>query len=208
MDPLIVPLVALLAWWFTPPPAPAPVARPAVRQERIILLPDANGNVGSVIVKTATAEQTLTSAYAAAKPDAQGQLLLEQGNPQTTGQQYARVLNALPAAPVAFTVFFASDSDSALTPESVTVLNRLKAALASRAAPEITLVGHTDRRCSTDYNDALSLRRAQHVRGVLLQAGISATGMDVAGRGEREPLVPTADEVAEEKNRRVEINLR
>lgn len=208
MDPLIVPLVALLAWWFTPPPAPLPVARPAVRQERVILLPDANGNVGSVIIKTATHEQTLTSAYAAAKPDVQGQLLVEQETQQATGRQYARLLNALPAAPVAFTVFFASDSDSALTPDSINVLNRLKAALAGRAAPEITLVGHTDRLGSTDYNDALSLRRAHHVRGVLLQAGFSPTGMDVAGRGEREPLVQTADDVAEERNRRVEINLR
>ena len=208
MDFLIVPLVALAAWWFTPPPAPPAVAPPAVRQERVILLPDANGQVGSVFVKTANAEQTLASAYAAAKPDAQGQLLLEQDDPKTTGQQYARVLNALPAAPVAFTVFFVSDSDSALTADSVNVLNRLKAALAGRAAPEITLVGHTDRRGSPDYNEALSLRRAQHVRGVLLQAGISPAGMDVAGRGEREPLVATADGVAEEKNRRVEINLR
>ena len=148
------------------------------------------------------------SAYAAAKPDAQGQLLIAQETQQATGQQYARLLNALPAAPVAFTVFFASDSDSALTPDSINVLNRLKAALAGRAAPEITLVGHTDRLGSTDYNDALSLRRAHHVRGVLLQAGFSPTGMDVAGRGEREPLVQTADDVAEERNRRVEINLR
>ena len=32
--------------------------------------------------------------------------------------------------------------------------------------------------------------------------------MTFSGRGEREPLVPTADEVAEPANRRVEINLR
>jgi len=30
----------------------------------------------------------------------------------------------------------------------------------------------------------------------------------VAGRGEREPAVPTADEVAEARNRRVEIKIR
>jgi flagellar motor protein MotB len=30
----------------------------------------------------------------------------------------------------------------------------------------------------------------------------------VAGRGEREPIVPTEDEVAEPRNRRVEITVR
>jgi outer membrane protein OmpA-like peptidoglycan-associated protein len=37
---------------------------------------------------------------------------------------------------------------------------------------------------------------------------VAADRIRVAGRGEREPLVPTADEVAEPQNRRVEINVR
>jgi hypothetical protein len=32
--------------------------------------------------------------------------------------------------------------------------------------------------------------------------------VSVAGRGEREPIVPTEDEVAEPRNRRVEITVR
>ena len=35
-----------------------------------------------------------------------------------------------------------------------------------------------------------------------------AIAINVAGRGEREPIVPTADEVSEPRNRRVEINVR
>ena len=42
----------------------------------------------------------------------------------------------------------------------------------------------------------------------LLQANGIQAQMEFSGRGEREPLVPTADEVAEPANRRVEINLR
>ena len=38
--------------------------------------------------------------------------------------------------------------------------------------------------------------------------GIKAASMEVAGRGEREPVVATADEVAEARNRRVEISIR
>jgi outer membrane protein OmpA-like peptidoglycan-associated protein len=38
--------------------------------------------------------------------------------------------------------------------------------------------------------------------------GISAERILTAGRGKREPLVPTADGVADPRNRRVEISVR
>jgi outer membrane protein OmpA-like peptidoglycan-associated protein len=88
------------------------------------------------------------------------------------------------------------------------VLDELKAFLATHPAPQITVIGHTDRMGTVEYNDALSRQRAETVRELLVEVGIQASSMDVAGRGEREPLVPTADEVPEERNRRVEINVR
>jgi outer membrane protein OmpA-like peptidoglycan-associated protein len=54
---------------------------------------------------------------------------------------------------------------------------------------------------------ALSLRRADSVRSSLISGGVSADKITVAGRGESEPAVPTADGVREPKNRRVEIIL-
>ena len=57
-------------------------------------------------------------------------------------------------------------------------------------------------------NDALSAKRAQAVREQLAGEGVPVEKMEVAGRGEREPLVPTADEVDEPRNRRVEISIR
>jgi len=41
-----------------------------------------------------------------------------------------------------------------------------------------------------------------------VKLGVPRARISVAGRGEREPEVPTADEVAEPRNRRVEINVR
>jgi outer membrane protein OmpA-like peptidoglycan-associated protein len=38
--------------------------------------------------------------------------------------------------------------------------------------------------------------------------GVARDSIQVAGRGEREPLVPTPDEAAEPRNRRVEITVR
>ena len=57
-------------------------------------------------------------------------------------------------------------------------------------------------------DDGLSLRRAERVRNDLIGRGIPGDKIQVAGRGEREPLVPTEDEVAEPRNRRVEITVR
>ena len=53
----------------------------------------------------------------------------------------------------------------------------------------------------------LSLRRARKIRDDMVKLGVPAQ-IQVAGRGEREPLVATEDEVAEPRNRRVEISVR
>jgi outer membrane protein OmpA-like peptidoglycan-associated protein len=80
--------------------------------------------------------------------------------------------------------------------------------LGRRPAPEIAVIGHTDRVGSVQSNDALSLRRAQRIRDDMGKLGVPVDQIQVAGRGEREPLVATEDEVAEPRNRRVEISVR
>ena len=74
--------------------------------------------------------------------------------------------------------------------------------------PDIVIVGHTDRVGTDEYNDALALRRAETVRAVLIRRGLVAENITTSGRGKRELLVPTAEGVAEAKNRRVEIIVR
>ena len=70
---------------------------------------------------------------------------------------------------------------------------------------DFSVTGHTDRAGPAEYNMLLSLRRADAVREALATRGIAAGRISVAGRGEAEPAVPTADGVAEPANRRVEI---
>jgi OOP family OmpA-OmpF porin len=67
------------------------------------------------------------------------------------------------------------------------------------------VTGHADRAGSEHYNKALSLRRANAVRQALIARGISPDSITVAGRGESEPALPTADGVKEQANRRVMI---
>jgi outer membrane protein OmpA-like peptidoglycan-associated protein len=70
------------------------------------------------------------------------------------------------------------------------------------------VIGHTDTVGGVEDNDELSLQRAERVKADLVAQGIPADRIRAAGRGEREPVVPTVDNVDEPRNRRVEINVR
>ena len=80
--------------------------------------------------------------------------------------------------------------------------------IADRPASEVMVIGHTDRVGNAELNDKLSLTRAQLIRNLLIESGVAEDKLEAIGRGERDPLVPTADDVDEPKNRRVEINVR
>lgn len=195
MGPVIVAAVAAIAILLQAEPA-----------DRVVLLPDANGKVGAVMVKTAGGERLLDQAYAGAVVDRQGRIEAVREDATTVRERFGAALAAQPMRPVSFVVNFVSGTDQ-LTPESQAVLEQLKTEIARRPAAEIVAIGHTDRIGTDAVNDALSLKRAETVRDAVLAVGVSVR-VDVAGRGEREPLIPTADEVSEPRNRRVEINIR
>jgi len=58
-----------------------------------------------------------------------------------------------------------------------------------RKIESIAFIGHTDRYGKTDYNDALSLQRANTVRDYLASFGVKADKVTTEGRGNREPVV-------------------
>jgi outer membrane protein OmpA-like peptidoglycan-associated protein len=120
---------------------------------------------------------------------------------------FGAALDAQPPRPVSFTVFFVFGTDEP-TPESRQLFVRISAEIAARPAAEVVVVGHTDRVGSEEQNDALSRQRAERVARLLQEAGIAGDRLRLAGRGEREPLVATEDEVPEPRNRRVEVTVR
>lgn len=69
----------------------------------------------------------------------------------------------------------------------------------------IEVTGFTDTSGSPAYNLGLSERRAQLVAAELERLGVPATDLVVTGRGQEDLRVPTADNVREAGNRRVEI---
>ena len=179
-----------------------------VMPDRIVLLPGPDGKLGAVVVRSAAGEARLDTAYAAAEVTRAGAIAQGREDAGSVAKRFSEVLAAQPPRPVSFTVYFVTGSATELAPESQVVMAGLKAELVRRAAPEITVIGHTDRVGNAETNDALSVSRAEAVRDMLLASGTKAFSLDATGRGEREPLVATADGVAEPRNRRVEISLR
>ena len=176
---------------------------------QVVLLPDANGKTGSVVITPETGSPlTLDKAYSVATIRSRGASNNAVGDSAQLSQQFASTLAARPAPPVSFTLYFEFGSAVDILPSFQPVWQQISAALPVYPAVEVTVIGHTDRVGTQESNDILSLQRATTVRGLLVQVGIPATNIEVAGRGEREPIVPTDDEVAEPRNRRVEINLR
>jgi outer membrane protein OmpA-like peptidoglycan-associated protein len=176
--------------------------------ERVVLLPGPDGKAGAVVVATnAGGSMLLDQPYTAVAINNQGRINAVREDAASVRVRYQAALDAQPARPVSFSVFFVRGKDE-ITMESKPLVEKLKAEIARRPAPEIMVIGHTDRVGSDASNDILSLKRAEAMRNALVKAGIAASSISIAGRGEREPLVPTADEVAEPKNCRVEVNVR
>jgi hypothetical protein len=83
-----------------------------------------------------------------------------------------------------------------------------QAIAALHADPELhlQLIGHADEDNSDDYNDALSRRRAEHLRQQLIARDPSlAPRIHVEARGELDASAPGDDKAAKARNRRVEL---
>lgn len=110
-------------------------------------------------------------------------------------------------AAVSITVNFAPGS-STLTPQAAAALTAVGQALASPdlQAFRFRIEGHTDTTGDAALNMALSQRRAEAVRDFLLaRFSIPPARLVAAGLGESQPLVPTGDNVANPRNRRVQV---
>lgn len=205
---LFATLVAMMAGCATPPPPappPAPVA-PPVPKETVTLLPQADGSASAVVVTSAAQVVVLDRPYMIASFDA-GVIGVTETSAETVQERFSDLIAADPPGPKQFLLFYEL-GDIKLTAESIALYEQVKAELKNYPAGEVVVIAHTDRTGSVKSNDQLSMRRAESVKALLIEIGISEHIIQVAGRGENEPLVPTKDGVAEAQNRRVEIKVR
>jgi outer membrane protein OmpA-like peptidoglycan-associated protein len=105
-----------------------------------------------------------------------------------------------------FTVYFDFDSWT-LTAEDLTVLTNVINSARTGGQSHITIVGHTDTSGSAEYNQKLSVHRANVVVEALVDMGARRQAIQASGVGESDLAVQTADDVKEAKNRRAVITL-
>lgn len=78
-----------------------------------------------------------------------------------------------------------------------------KAMLAHPEIKQVEVRGYTDDVGATDYNLALSERRAEAARDYLVKKGVAASRLTAKGFGEADPIAPNTTKDGRAKNRRV-----
>ena len=69
------------------------------------------------------------------------------------------------------------------------------------------IIGHTDTKGRSNYNLKLSLQRAEAIKNILVNIGISDKNISVLGKGESNLAVYTPDDTKHPANRRAEIKI-
>ena len=128
-----------------------------------------------------------------------------QATPAPTPAPAPAPVAAAPAAQ-SFQIFF-DFNKSDVRPDARPIIEQAASNARKGGTSRISLTGYTDRAGSDEYNQRLSVRRAEAIKAEFVRLGFSPNDISVVGKGESNPLVPTADGVREPKNRRVEIVL-
>jgi outer membrane protein OmpA-like peptidoglycan-associated protein len=174
---------------------------------RVTLLPQADGSASAVKVTSREGTTMVSRPFDSAEVRS-GKSRLQTFDARTVQHRYDRLLSVQPPPPERFTLYFESASSTHLTPRSYAMLLQVMRRVALRPGGEIIITGHTDSVGSTAANDALSLQRANLLRNMVIRRGFDPVRVHANGRGKREPVIQTADEVDEPGNRRVEVVIR
>ncbi|HSB71570.1 MAG TPA: OmpA family protein [Candidatus Methylomirabilis sp.] len=192
-------------------PVPQPASQPAARDPDnvVVLLADPDGHVGRIIVSNSQGSQELDQPRAATEiadasraPSAPSRMEQSQ-----IARIFGEALAAQPSLPVRYMLYFDPGSTQ-LTAESRTLIPEVIRTIRERHSNDVSVVGHSDTTGNREYNYRLSLMRAQAVRQLIVDAGVDPSFLEITSHGKDNPLIPTGDNVAEPRNRRVEITVR
>ena len=177
-------------------------------QVLVVLLPDTDsGTVGRVVVSNPSGSTELFTAWASTRVTASRAPTVRVLRESEVTRRFGEIIATIPPPPRHFTLPFRFDSEE-LTDEGEKLVQDVLQVVKNQPVPEVVVVGHTDTTGTPQSNSELGLRRANAVRSLLVEAGLSESAIDVRSHGEAELLVKTADGVFEARNRRVEITVR
>lgn len=114
--------------------------------------------------------------------------------------------------PVAEKVTFAAEvlfdfDKSVVKPDGKAKLDDLAAKVRGINLEVVIAIGHTDSVGTDEYNQKLSVRRAESVKAYLASKGIEANRVYTEGKGEKQPVADNRTADGRAKNRRVEIEV-
>ncbi|MEE4364305.1 MAG: OmpA family protein [Desulfotignum sp.] len=175
----------------------------------VVLVPDPDGRTGKLTVTNQGGTQTLDQANQSV------QIKNKKTAPGTPAKlshdeiaaAFSDALAAQPLPPAKFILYFLSDSNL-LTQESKKLLPQIIQTILKRKSNDIVISGHTDTVGTKAYNYLLSLDRAKTMFNILVANGAVPDDIRVISHGEGNLLIKTPDDVAEPKNRRVEVVIR
>jgi outer membrane protein OmpA-like peptidoglycan-associated protein len=181
----------------------------ASKKTLIVLLPEDDGQAGEIVVESKGGTQVLKEPYQATEVKAAD---VPPTAPVTLKEkevlrEFGEALSALPEPPLRFLLYFISGT-AELTAESKRQIPEMLRAIEARNFKNIAIVGHTDRVGSREKNQTLGLKRAISIKNIFVSTGVDPSGIEVVSHGEDNPSVETEDNVAEPRNRRVEITVR
>lgn len=177
-------------------------------QDLIVLLPDADTkSTGAAGVSNPLGSVDLAAERDAALVTANSAPVLTKLSADEVQSIFGDALSALPPPPRQFTLFFRFESDE-LTDQSQALIPQILATVKEHAVQDVVVIGHTDTMGTQQANYGLGLKRAMMVRNLLVAAGLDGSTIEATSVGELDPLVKTADETPEPRNRRVDIAVR
>lgn len=181
----------------------------APKKNLVVLLPDPDGQVGKIVVYNKGGTQLLTESRHATEIKAMD---VSPTSPVSMKEEevfkiFQEALSAQPVPPIRFLLYFKSGTTE-LTAESQRQISDIPGAIEARKSKDISIIGHTDRVGSREANHKLGLERAVSAKAILISNSVDPSGIEVASHGEDDPLIKTEDEVAEPRNRRVEVTVR
>ena len=178
-------------------------------QNLFVLLPDPDGTVGQIAIANQFGEQLITEAGQAVKVTSAKKAPAKpfKIDSKKIAQIFGTALEAQPKVPERFLLYFESGTTK-LKAESEKLLPEIIAAIKRRKSTDTSIVGHSDTVGSQELNYRLSKQRAIEVAKEIISKDVNAEILEITSHGEENPLVKTANEVPEPRNRRVEVTVR
>lgn len=132
-------------------------------------------------------------------------------NPNDSTYNYTVVVSSssFPAEPkvnvgYVMNVYFAHDG---VDPISYEGIRNLLAMMKNSPTMKVEISGHTDNKGPDNYNEQLSLRRAQSVRNILIKGGADGNRITAVGYGENKPMETNDTMEGRRMNRRIEFRI-